>query len=69
MNIRQKERFFFFTHAIIILSLFTYSVLDEKVQNDAGVSCHKFHGVSCHKLCVRVCVCGGGGGGGGVTTP
>ena len=32
MNLRQKERFFFFTHAIIILSLFTYSVCDEKVK-------------------------------------
>ena len=33
MNIRQKERiFFFFTHAITILSLFTYSVCDEKVK-------------------------------------
>ena len=32
MNIRQKERFFLFTHAITILSLFTYSVYDEKVK-------------------------------------
>ena len=33
MNIRQKERiFFFFTHALTILSLFTYSVCDEKVK-------------------------------------
>ena len=33
MNIRQKERiFFFFTYAITILSLFTYSVCDEKVK-------------------------------------
>ena len=33
MNICQKERiFFFFTHAITILSLFTYSVCDEKVK-------------------------------------
>ena len=32
MNIRQKERIFFFTHAMIILSLFTYSVCDEKVK-------------------------------------
>ena len=32
MNIRQKENFFF-THAITILSLFTYSVCDEKVKN------------------------------------
>ena len=32
MNIRQKERIFFFTHAITILSLFTYSVCDEKVK-------------------------------------
>ena len=31
MTIRQKERFFF-THAITILSLFTYSVCDEKVK-------------------------------------
>ena len=28
----QKERIFFFTHAITILSLFTYSVCDEKVK-------------------------------------
>ena len=33
MNIRQKEKFFFFTHAITILSLFTYSVCDEKVKS------------------------------------
>ena len=32
MNICQKERFFFFTHAITILSLFTYFVCDEKVK-------------------------------------
>ena len=33
MNICQKERiFFFFTHAIIIFSLFTYSVCDEKLK-------------------------------------
>ena len=32
MNIHQKERIFFFTHAITILSLFTYSVCDEKVK-------------------------------------
>ena len=32
MNIYQKERIFFFTHAITILSLFTYSVCDEKVK-------------------------------------
>ena len=33
MNIRQKERiFFYFTHAITILSLFTYSVCDEKLK-------------------------------------
>ena len=32
MNICQKERIFFFTHAITILSLFTYSVCDEKVK-------------------------------------
>ena len=31
MNIRQKERIFFFTDAITILSLSTYSVCDEKV--------------------------------------
>ena len=31
MNIRQKENFFF-THAITILSLFTYSVYDERVK-------------------------------------
>ena len=33
MNIRQKERIIFFTHAITILSLFTYSVCDEKVKS------------------------------------
>ena len=33
MNIRQKERIFFFTHAITILSFFTYSVCDEKVKS------------------------------------
>ena len=34
MNIRQKERIsFFFIHAITILSLFTYSVCDEKVKS------------------------------------
>ena len=32
MNICQKERIFFFTHAITILSLVTYSVCDEKVK-------------------------------------
>ena len=33
MNICQKERiFFFFTHAITILSLFFISVCDEKVK-------------------------------------
>ena len=33
MNIRQEERiFFFFTHAITILSLFTYSICDEEVK-------------------------------------
>ena len=33
MNIRQKARnFFFFTHVITILSLFTYSVCDKKVK-------------------------------------
>ena len=32
MNIRQKENFFFFTYAITILSLFTYSVCDERVK-------------------------------------
>ena len=31
MNIRQRERIFF-THAITILSLFTYYVCDEKVK-------------------------------------
>ena len=36
MNIRQKERIFFSTHAIIILSLFTYSVCDEKVKKDVN---------------------------------
>ena len=33
MNIRQKDRFFFFTHAITLLSLFTYSVCHEKVKS------------------------------------
>ena len=34
MNIRQKDRiFFFFTHTITILSFFTYSVCDEKVKS------------------------------------
>ena len=32
MDMRQKEIIFFFTHAITILSLFTYSVYDEKVK-------------------------------------
>ena len=32
MNIHQKERIFLFPHAITILSLFTYSVCDEKVK-------------------------------------
>ena len=32
MNIHQKKRIFFFTQAITILSLFTYSVCDEKVK-------------------------------------
>ena len=32
MNIRQKQGIFFITHAITILSLFTYSVRDEKVK-------------------------------------
>ena len=27
-------------------------------KNDAGVGCHKFHGASCHKLCVCVCAIG-----------
>ena len=30
--VKRREFFFFFTHAIIILSLFTYSVCDEKVK-------------------------------------
>ena len=34
INICQKERTFFFTHAITILSLFTYSVCDEKVKKE-----------------------------------
>ena len=34
MNIRKKERIFFFTHAITILSLFTYSVCDKKVKKN-----------------------------------
>ena len=35
MNIRQKETFFcfIFSHPITTLSLFTYSVCDEKVKN------------------------------------
>ena len=32
MNICQKERIFFLNYAIRILSLFTYSVCDEKVK-------------------------------------
>ena len=36
MNIRQKERIFFFTHAITIFSLFRYSVCDEKIRIDAN---------------------------------
>ena len=32
MKICQKERHCFFTHAITILSLLTYSVCDEKVK-------------------------------------
>ena len=32
MSICQKETIFFSTHAITILSLFTYSVCDEKVK-------------------------------------
>ena len=32
MKIPQKERIFIFTHAITILSLFTYSVCNEKVK-------------------------------------
>ena len=51
MNICQKERIFFFTHAITILSLFTYSVCDEKVKNNAGAGCHKLYVFVC------VCVC------------
>ena len=34
MNIGQKERIFFFTYAITILSLLTYSVCDEKVKKN-----------------------------------
>ena len=37
MNIHQKENFFF-THAITILSLFTYSVCDEKVKIDETIT-------------------------------
>ena len=33
INIHQKERISFSTHAITILSLFTYSVCDEKVKS------------------------------------
>ena len=33
MNIHQKETIFFFTYAITILSLFTYSVCDEKIES------------------------------------
>ena len=32
-HLSKGENFFFFTHAITILSLFTYSVCDEKVKN------------------------------------
>ena len=38
MNIRQKERIFFFTYAITILSLFTYSVCDKKVKRSENYS-------------------------------
>ena len=40
MNIRQKERICFFTHAITILSLFTYSVCDEKVKRVGHLNIH-----------------------------
>ena len=36
MNIRQKERIFFLTSAIPILSLFTYSVCNEKVKKETN---------------------------------
>ena len=34
MNIHQKEKLFSVNHAITMLSLFTYSVYDEKVKNE-----------------------------------
>ena len=40
MNIRQKE-IFFFTHAFKILSLFTYSVCDEKVKTCEDSTCYR----------------------------
>ena len=58
MNIRQTERIFFFTHAITILPLFTYSVCDEKVKMTLGQVVRNFTGqvvASC--VCVYVCVC------------
>ena len=33
----SKGEFFFFTHAITILSLFTYSVCDEKVRSNSAI--------------------------------
>ena len=41
MNIRQKERIFFFTHAITILSLFAYSVCDEKVKSKKNIRAYE----------------------------
>ena len=35
----KGENFFFFTHAITILSLFTYSVCDEKVKTASTTTC------------------------------
>ena len=57
MKIYQKERiFFFFTHAITILSLFTYSVCDGKVKMTLEQVVTNFTGqvvASCACVCAR----------------
>ena len=46
----------FFTHAITIISLFTYSVCDEKVKMTLGQVVTNFTG-QVVAICVCVCVC------------
>ena len=57
-HLSKGENFFFFTHAITILSLFTYSVCDEKVKKNAVKATEMVgsvleEGAVTHKTCNR----------------